>query len=52
MSCNRNCYFLDKSFIESKNEDSDDDLESETEGPDKNKQNIQDKCTISIFEDP
>ena len=52
MSCNRNCYFLDKSFIESEPEESDDDSESETEDPDNdpNKQNIPNKCTTCNFE--
>ena len=52
MSCNRNCYFLDKSFIESEPEENDDDSESETEDPDNdpNKQNIPNKCTTCNFE--
>jgi hypothetical protein len=42
-SCYRNCYFLDKSYIEIEPEESDDDSESETEDSDNdpNKQNIQ-----------
>ena len=48
MSCNINCYFLDKSYVESEPEDSDDDLEGEhdkTDPPHDNsyKQNIQHK---------
>ena len=34
MSCNRNCYFVDESYVESETEDSDDDLESEDDETD------------------
>ena len=52
MSCNRNCYFLDNSFVESDPEESDDDSENEAEDSnyDTNKQNIQNKCTTCNFE--
>ena len=52
MACNRNCYFLDKSFIESEPEESDDDLESETDDSENvfNKQNTQNKCATCNFE--
>jgi hypothetical protein len=55
MSCNRNCYFLDESYVESEPEDSDDDLESEDDETDDHhndpfKQNIQNKCANCNFE--
>ena len=59
MSCNRNCYFLDKSFVESEPEDTDDDLEdsdddlgSEDDETDNNtyQQNIKNKCDNCNFE--